>query len=165
MAQITGGCSCGHVRYRFRREPMIVHCCHCSWCQRETGSAFVLNALIETSEIDLEGGKPDYVLTPSSSGRGQPIARCPKCQVALWSHYSLGEVASFVRVGTMDEPDFCPPDVHIFTSSKQAWVILPEGAKAYPDFYDDPSTVWRPEARERWQACIALARSKAAPMA
>ncbi|HEX4104972.1 MAG TPA: GFA family protein [Rhizomicrobium sp.] len=144
---MEGGCTCKAIRYRLEDKPMIVHCCHCSWCQRETGSAFVINAVIETGRVSLLSGQPELVLTPSASGRGQKIMRCPTCWVALWSHYSQDAMA-FVRVGTLDDPNWAPPDVHIFTSTKQDWVVLPEGAKAYPEFYQF-ADVWSPESRER----------------
>lgn len=133
---------------------MIVHCCHCSWCQRETGSAFVINAVVETAALEMIG-EAELVVTPSASGAGQEIARCPSCRVALWSHYpSAGRKAAFLRVGAMAEPDACPPDVHIFTSTKQDWVVLPAGAPAYAGFYD-PGELWSPELRERWGAMMA----------
>ena len=147
---MEGGCTCKEVRYRLEDKPMIVHCCHCSWCQRETGSAFVINAVIESSRLTLLSGQPELVLTPSASGKGQKIMRCPTCKVAVWSHYSLDAMA-FVRVGTMDDPNWAPPDVHIFTSTKQDWVVLPEGAKDYPEFYEY-ADVWSPESRARFKA-------------
>ena len=151
---IAGRCTCGAVSYRLTRTPMIIHCCHCSWCQRETGSAFVLNAVVERSALEVEG-EAELVMTPSASGSGQEIARCPRCRVALWSHYpSAGRRAAFVRVGTMADPDACPPDVHIYTSTKQAWVVLPEGARAFAGFYD-PAQVWTPAMRARWAAMMA----------
>lgn len=150
---MEGGCSCGEVRYRLVSEPMIVHCCHCSWCQRETGSAFVLNAVIERDRIELLAGEPELVMTPSASGKGQEIARCPTCRVAVWSHYAgAGRRGAFVRCGTLDDRAAVVPDVHIFTGSKLPWLDLPAGAVAYHDFYPDPGTVWRPEARARWAA-------------
>jgi hypothetical protein len=139
-----GGCTCRAVRYRMTSAPMVVHCCHCRWCQRETGAAFALNALIESERLHLLQGEVELVDTPSASGAGQLIARCPKCKVALWSHYAgAGRKVSFVRVGTLDEPDRLPPDIHIFTASKQPWVVLPEGADAVPGYY---------EASEHWRA-------------
>jgi hypothetical protein len=131
-----GGCTCRTVRYAMTSAPLIVHCCHCRWCQRETGTAFALNAVIEAERVQLLAAAPELVPTPSNSGKGQKIARCPRCRVALWSHYSgAGDKASFVRVGTLDEPDLLPPDVHIFTESKQPWVMLPAGARAFAQFY------------------------------
>jgi hypothetical protein len=150
-----GGCTCRAVRYRLTDAPLIVHCCHCLWCQRETGSAFVLNALIESARVSLQAGSPEFVLTPSNSGKGQRIARCPRCWVAIWSHYAgPGEAISFVRVGTLDEPGRLPPDVHIFTESKQPWVLLPAGARVFPQYYERRQ-VWSAASLARREALIA----------
>jgi hypothetical protein len=148
---LEGGCGCGQVRYRMEEAPLIVHCCHCRWCQRESGAAFALNAVVETAQVTPLAGAVEMIDTPSASGRGQQIARCPQCKVALWSHYPGGGPAmAFVRVGTLDEPDHCPPDIHIYTASKQHWVVLPAGATAMPEFYDLPA-VWPAASRERLQ--------------
>ena len=147
-----GGCSCRAVRYRMTRAPMIVHGCHCSWCQRETGSAFATNAVIEADRVVLLQGDVEVVLTPSASGKGQKITRCPKCRVALWSNYSgAGEAMRFVRVGTLDEPGRWPPDIHIFTSTKLTWVVLPAGVPAFPEFYK-AQDLWPTASLERWKA-------------
>ena len=144
-----GGCTCRQVRYRMTSTPLFVHCCHCRWCQRETGTAFALNAMIEADRVELLAGAPEMVLTPSESGRGQKIWRCPNCRIAVWSNYAgAGDAVRFVRVGTLDQPDALPPDIHIFTQSKQPWVILPEGVPAAPEFYDLPKT-WPKESLER----------------
>jgi len=150
----AGGCTCRAVRYLLSDRPLIVHCCHCRWCQRETGTAFALNALIESSRLQLSDGRPELVAIPSNSGKGQIIARCPVCRVAVWSHYAgLGNLVSFVRVGTLDEPDRFPPDVHIYTQSKQPWVILPAGARAFREYYSR-GDVWSPESLARRQALL-----------
>lgn len=140
LTPLEGGCTCRQVRYRLTSRPLFVHCCHCRWCQRESGSAFALNAMIETDRVQLTAGQPEMVHTPSASGKGQQVARCPTCRVAVWSHYAgSGPVMAFVRVGTLDAPDTCPPDVHIFTASKQPWVVLPPGTPAVAEFYDRDS--------------------------
>jgi hypothetical protein len=147
-----GGCSCRHVRYRMTGKPLFVHCCHCRWCQRETGGAFVLNAMIEAERVELLEGEVKIIDTPSHSGRGQRVARCPKCFVALWSHYGgAGEAISFVRVGTLDNPDSQPPDVHIFTSTKQPWVQLPAGVPVFAQFYQ-PAEQWPKDSLNRYAA-------------
>ncbi|MEI7870700.1 MAG: GFA family protein [Alphaproteobacteria bacterium] len=144
-----GGCTCRQVRYRLTSKPMFVHCCHCRWCQRETGTAFALNAMIEADRVETLAGDVEVVDTPSNSGRGQRISRCPRCRIAVWSNYSgAGDAVRFVRVGTLDEPDRLPPDVHIFTMSKQPWVVLPAGTPAVPEFYDRKTT-WPAESLER----------------
>ena len=149
-----GGCTCGHVRYRMTGAPLFVHCCHCRWCQRETGSAFALNALIEAARVELLAGAVDLVDTPSCSGRGQAIARCPQCRLALWSHYGGRAQLSFVRVGTLDAPDRFPPDIHIFTSTKQPWVTLGDGVPAVPEYYSSAEH-WPPESLARRRALFA----------
>jgi len=148
-----GGCACGHVRYRVESEPLIVHCCHCSWCQRQNGSAFAVNALVEADRVHLLEGDVVDVTVPSPSGKGQKISRCPKCQVAVWSYYlvmfgGIGELIRFIRVGTLDDPGKMPPDVHIHTSSKQAWVTLPPDVRAFKKYYDIEE-VWSQESFER----------------
>ncbi|MCA1898983.1 GFA family protein [Shewanella putrefaciens] len=132
-----GGCTCQFIRYRIDTAPLFVHCCHCRWCQRETGASFALNAMIETDRVHLICGELDIIDTPSASGMGQKICRCPKCHVAVWSHYAgSGPILSFLRVGTLDNPDILPPDIHIFTSSKQPWVIIPENIPSVSEYYD-----------------------------
>jgi hypothetical protein len=134
---LEGGCDCGLIRYRMETAPLIVHCCHCRWCQRETGTAFALNAVIEAERVVHLQSQPEVIDTPSGSGRGQRIARCPTCRVALWSNYSgAGPILRFVRVGTLDTPDVLAPDIHIYTASKQPWVALPPGVPAVPEFYE-----------------------------
>ena len=121
-------------------------------------AAHALNALYEADRVVHTAGEPEIVVTPSASGKGQKIARCPTCRVAVWSNYpQAGHSVRFVRVGTMDNPDLCPPDIHIFTSSKQPWVTLAPNAKAVPKFYDF-DTVWPVESRERLRAMRAKAK-------
>jgi hypothetical protein len=144
-----GGCDCRFVRYRMTDRPLFVHCCHCRWCQRESGASFALNAMIEAKRVEVLAGEPELVPTPSESGKGQKIWRCPRCRIALWSNYAgAGDVVRFVRVGTLDDPDPFPPDIHIFTASKQPWVVLPPGTPAVPEYYDRKQ-YWPPESLAR----------------
>ncbi|MEH2588490.1 GFA family protein [Bradyrhizobium sp. AZCC 1721] len=157
---MEGGCTCRHIRYRLNGRPMIVHACHCTWCQRETGTVHALNAMYEADRVEHIAAEPEIIDTPSASGKGQRIARCPVCKVAVWSNYpGSGPAIRFVRVGTMDDPTQCPPDVHIFTSTKQPWVTLPSGAKAFAEFYDI-NEVWSDEAKERRRALRERAAAK-----
>lgn len=148
-----GGCACGAVRYRLASAPMFVHCCHCRDCQRQTGSAFVLNALIETGRIALLAGEPYPVQVPTDSGRPHRIFRCPTCQTALWSEYGGIATLRFVRVGTLDDPASMPPDVHIYIRSKLPWVALPEGVPAFPAYYDSKK-LWPAASLERRRAIL-----------
>lgn len=151
-----GGCDCRAVRYRMETPPLFVHCCHCRWCQRESGASFALNAMIEADRVTELGQPPALVDTPSESGSGQFIARCPNCKVAVWSHYaSAGPLVKFIRVGTLDNPDLLPPDIHIFTASKQPWVALPEGVPAVAQYYERED-YWPPESLARRQVLLPL---------
>jgi len=156
---LEGGCDCKRIRYRMETAPLIVHCCHCRWCQRETGTAFALNAMIEAERLIDLNGEPEVIETPSSSGRGQKIARCPDCRIAVWSNYAgAGPILRFVRVGTLDTPDVLQPDIHIFTSSKQAWVVLPQDVPAVPEYYEI-ERYWSPESLARREAFLPRLRA------
>ena len=146
---LEGRCTCGHVTYRVTAPPLFVHCCHCTWCQRESGSAFAVNALVESSCVEALSGHPEMTEIPSQSGKGQKMVRCPRCRVTLWSHYAgAGEALSFIRVGTLEEAGRVPPDIHIYTSSKQDWVILPEDVPSSTGYYSARET-WPAESLER----------------
>ena len=155
MAPIEGGCACGEVRYRLTSDPMFVHCCHCTWCQRESGAAFALNAMIERDRLELLKGESVCVPTPTVSGAPQKFYRCPTCQTALWSHYAMatGDQIAFVRVGTLDTPEVAGPDVHIFTSTKQPWVTLSGDVPVFAEYYDREE-VWPAESLARFNALL-----------
>jgi hypothetical protein len=148
---LEGGCACGALRYRLASRPMFVHCCHCRDCQRQTGSAFVINALIETDRVERLSNKTEGVAVPTESGQPHAIHRCPACKIALWSHYGGVERLSFVRVGTLDEPSALPPNVHIYTRSKLPWVALPPDVPAFDAYYDSKK-LWPADSLERRKA-------------
>lgn len=138
-----GGCTCGEVRYKVHDSPLIVHACHCRWCQRQTGGPHVINALYEKDMVEVTQGSVVETTVPSPSGEGQTIARCPKCHNAIWSNYlvtGLGNHIRFLRAGTLDNPDLMPPDVHIFTSTKLPWYELPKEQMAVDEFYETEKT-------------------------
>jgi hypothetical protein len=152
---LDGGCTCRALRYRMTAKPLFVHCCHCTWCQRETGSAFALNAMIEAERVVLLSGEIDVVHTPSNSGKGQKITRCPQCRIAVWSNYSgAGDAIRFVRVGTLDQAFRLPPDIHIYTSTKQPWLMLSSGVPVMAEYYDR-NVHWPQESLERRAALLA----------
>ncbi len=152
---IEGGCTCGAVRYRLTAAPMYVHCCHCTWCQRETGAAFALNAIVEAPCVELLSGSLEATGLPSASGNGQVLQRCDNCRVVVWSHYAgAGDKVNFVRVGTMDDPSLAPPDIHIYTSTKQPWVTLNDGAPVVEEYYRR-SDYWPADSVARYKAACA----------
>lgn len=149
---IEGGCTCGHVRYQVTSEPLIVHGCHCRGCQQNSGSAFAINALYEADRVTLLSGEVEEITVPTPSGTGQDIARCVKCKVAVWSNYNMGgalrKLVRFIRVGTLDDPDQFPPDIHIYVASKQPWVILPKTDQRVDEIYTF-NEVWSLNSMER----------------
>jgi hypothetical protein len=147
---LDGGCACGAVRYRLTSEPLFVHCCHCLNCQRQTGSGFVVNVLIEADRVELLAGEPQPVAVPRSGGKKQRIWRCPTCQVAVYSQYTSPRVR-FVRAGTLDDPSAVAPDVHIYTRSKLPWIALPESVPAFRTYYDTKK-LWPAASLERLEA-------------
>ena len=150
---LTGGCACGAVRYRMAGPPMFVHCCHCHECQRQTGSAFVINALIEADRVEASGARPRVVPVPTGSGRPHDVHRCKACGTAVWSDYGRRGVMLFLRVGTLDAPAALPPDVHIYTASKLPWVTLPGDVPAFEAYYD-MEELWPPESLARRRAIL-----------
>jgi hypothetical protein len=150
---MEGGCSCGAVRYRLTSEPLFVHCCHCLNCQRQTGSAFVINLLIEADRVELLAGDPQPVDVPRDDGSVQRIYRCPTCWIAVYSEYGRPQVR-FVRAGTLDDPGRITPDVHIYTRSKVGWITLPASVPAFDAYYDS-KTLWPAASLERLGAVFA----------
>ena len=148
-----GGCACGAVRYRLASAPMFVHCCHCRDCQRQTGSAFVLNALIEADRVIVRTGAPVGVEVPTDSGKPHLIHRCPICETALWSEYGGRSTIRFIRIGTLDDPAALPPDVHIYTRSKLPWVDLPSDVPAFEAYYDSRK-LWPAASLDRRRALV-----------
>jgi hypothetical protein len=146
-----GGCACGAVRYRLTSDPLFVHCCHCLNCQRQTGSAFAINLLIEADRVELLSGEPHRVDVPRGSKK-QKIWRCPDCEVALFSQYTSPRLR-FVRGGTLDDPASVEPDVHIYTRSKLPWVELPEPTPAFRTYYDTEK-LWPAASLERLQLAL-----------
>ena len=152
-----GRCACGSVEFTLADAPFAVHACHCSYCQRETGGAFAVNALTESDAVVVEQGTTEIIDTPSASGNGQKIIRCADCHSPLWSHYfPFGEGTRFVRVGALEEPDQFPPDAHIYCSAKPKWLTLPKAEKAFPTLYplDDVSGIFGAARAARWWKAV-----------
>lgn len=158
---LDGGCACGALRYRLHAAPMFVHCCHCTRCQRETGGPFAHHAMVEFTQMTTLAGEPEFVSVPTDSGGRHWVARCPACRTAVWNeHGSRKAVTRYLRVGTLDTPDACPPQAHIFVRSKQSWLVLPPGVPAFPTYYDAART-WPAESLARHASATAAKRALA----
>lgn len=151
MEKLEGGCSCGAVRYRLERAPMFVNCCHCRDCQRQSGAAFAVNAVIEADQVVLLSSEPQPVAVPTESGRPHQIFRCPKCQSPVWSEYNGNARARFIRVCSLDKPNSVSPNAHIYVRSKLPWISLPADVPAFEAFYD-PVTTWPADSLKRGKA-------------
>jgi len=151
---LEGGCACGAVRYRLASPPMFVNCCHCRDCQRQTGSAFVINAIIEADRVIVSGETPVVQHLETPSGRGQDVHQCPRCHHALWSVYGGRTVLRFVRAGTLDDPTALAPDAHIFVKSKLPWVVLPASQPQF-DVYYEMDTQWPADSLVRRNNALA----------
>ena len=152
---LSGGCACGAVRFSLKAAPIIVHCCHCNNCQRQNGTAFAVNAVIETAHIEFAGAIE--VVPVPREGQPHDIHRCASCKVAVWSDYGRRPGLRFVKVGALDDAEALVPDVHIFTRGKLDWVKLPEGVPAFEEFYPH-KTFWTPEQSARWRAASTPSR-------
>lgn len=151
-----GGCACGQVRFRLEREPLFVHACHCTRCQRETGGPFAHHAMIEFSAFTVTAGEAEFVKVPTDSGNTHWVARCPACRTAMWNEHGARQsaVTRYVRVGTLDEPDRLPPRAHIYVRSRQPWLELGT-IPAFKTYYDAAQT-WPAESLARYAAAKAL---------
>ena len=151
---MDGGCLCGEVRYRVNAKPYFVHCCHCRDCQRLSGAAFAINAMVEAKHVELLQGKTETIRVPSPSGIGQLVVRCHTCKTAVWSHYGPAqEKICFMRAGTLDDPNQIEPDIHIYTRSKLPWVKLPDDKPAVEEFYRYED-LWPAESLARRKAVL-----------
>jgi hypothetical protein len=164
FAPAEGGCACGALRYRIEREPLFVHACHCTRCQRETGGPFAHHAMVEWTAMTLRAGAPEFVAVPTDSGTRHWVARCPQCRTCVWNEWgSRRAVTRYVRVGTLDEPARFPPRAHIFARSRQPWLVLDERPGAAPvfDTWYDPAALWPAASRARHAAAGAAAKAAA----
>jgi hypothetical protein len=155
MSASQGRCSCGAVTYALAAAPLFVHACHCRDCQRHTGSAFVINAMVLSADLQVITGEIAPWPAPAAKGAKHFIHRCAQCQSAVWSSYGGKKTAMvYLRVATLDRPEELPPSAHIFTRSKLPWVDLPKNVPAYKTWYDREKT-WPPESLARRKAAAA----------
>lgn len=158
----TGGCACGQIRYELYNHPMIVHCCHCTDCKRLTGSAFVLNAWTEETNLKITQGEEKIQVAELCGGSGKPhnVCFCPNCSTTLYSRYRP-PMCVYVRIGTLDQPTSLKPDVHIWTRSKPDWLDLSSvGVPVYKEYYNNMADVWAPSSLKRFQMLMEEAKRR-----
>ena len=126
----TGGCLCGAIRYEITQPPLVTYTCHCTVCQRLTGSAFS-SALVVPAEACRFRGRA-AVLPAHRRQRpcGDPVGLCGVRHLALQRREArTAPPGTFVavRAGTLDDTSWLRPTAHFWTRSAQPWVTLPEG--------------------------------------
>ncbi|KAH3906435.1 hypothetical protein HBH56_203930 [Parastagonospora nodorum] len=151
-----GSCPCTHISYTLTSTPLIVHACHCTHCQHESGSAFALNALYEPDRVIVQDGKEADILrtnVPSEKG-GQTMHRCPKCYTVLWSTYAAGrDLLKVVRVGTIDGGvGKLRPDAHLFVGKEKGWMNL-DGERVF-ETVGKKENYWSGESLERFRIVV-----------
>lgn len=149
--KLSGGCMCGNVRYEIKDGPLFVHACHCTDCQRLSGSAFVVLLGVAKADFEVKGNL-STVTNPTPSGAGYDASLCTNCATIIWSKYHFVDLPLIaVRGGTLDDATLAPPAYHIFTKSKQPWFELPTGVKAFEGWLE-PSEAWSPSTLQKLDA-------------
>lgn len=156
---LTGGCACGAVRYEIDAVPIFVNNCHCTLCQRQTGSTSVVNMFVEGDKLHQLSGETIRHVVKAGSGGDHVIVRCAACGTAMWSFYPrMGELGAGVRAGTLDDPAAVRPDAAIFVADRMPWVTLPEGIPQFETTYN-PAELLPPERFQRLAALIERAKA------
>lgn len=129
---LTGGCSCDAVRYRIDGPVRTLYACHCSLCQRQSGSAFGLSLIVAAQDLVATGP-----LAHVTTARGGDTQRhfCSLCGTRLW-HQSPDDGLVSIKAGTLDQRAWLDPVAHIWTESRQPWTVLPPDV---PTFAQQPS--------------------------
>ena len=151
-APYHGGCLCDLIRYRLTDEPLTLYVCHCTDCQRRTGSAFALSMVVLKSALELLQGDPrTYAVT--SDGLQRRGKFCAECSTRLWGEPVKFPQVVVVQPGTLDDTTWLHPIGHIWTRSAQPWVSIPKDTVNFEGQPDDPMVLinaWRDRAtRER----------------
>ena len=131
MSKIAGGCQCGATRYEVAVPPKQVLACHCTDCQKQSGSAFGLVMVVDEQAFELTEGEVRKFVSMSAAGREKTGAFCPECGSRIYHVIAWRPGMLSVRAGTLDDTSWLEPEVHLWTASKQPWVHIPEGAKVY----------------------------------
>ncbi len=124
---IEGGCLCGACRYRTGAAPLNVRVCHCRRCQKATGAAFYARVMVPLVGLTI-AGPVGWLHADSGIRRGF----CTRCGTTLFSERQSADTIG-LSMGSLDRPELFAPTEHIWTSSKQAWLVLDDGRPQYPE--------------------------------
>lgn len=120
---ITGGCHCGYVTYEAELDPQRVAICHCTDCQKLTGSPFRVTAVVSESDLKLKGSPPKQYRKTAESGRGRLQYFCPECGSQLFVN-GEGEASKIwgIRWGSIDQRMELKPQRQVWCRSSPAWL-------------------------------------------
>jgi hypothetical protein len=140
MARHEGGCVCGAVRYVTRGDPLRVTVCHCTWCQRRTGTAFSVEPVFNDDQVEVRGGpRTRYRHVSDESGRWLELEFCPTCGTNIGLTLQWRPGVTIIDAGTFDDPSWIRSDHHrfrhIFLRSARDWSIVPRNAEKYQAHY------------------------------
>lgn len=152
--RVTGSCFCGAVRYQLLTPPLFCYACHCSDCQKATGSVFACFTTIEAEHlVSIGATTPHLTRRVRPSGLVRVAASCPQCGTILWAGGDKDPVTTDVRTGTLDHPELMEPDLHAYIESKIPWIELPAGARTCKGAYDF-RTAWPKSSLKRFDAAV-----------
>jgi len=130
-APYTGRCFCGSAQYRVAEEPLVVYACHCTDCQKRSGSAFGLSMWVRRGALEITRGEARADAPLTADGRPRPGRVCPLCSTRLWSEPPHRPGLAVLRPGTLDDTSWIRPMAHLWTRSAQRWFTFPEGVPRY----------------------------------
>jgi hypothetical protein len=131
MPKISGGCLCGAVRYECSAEPMATVICHCTHCQKVSGSAFSVNVVAPERSLTWQGQSPGSYADTGASGKSLSRKFCRNCGSSLATQSEALPGAMIIKAGTLDDKSWLKPNCHIWTDSAQPWVRIDPDAKTF----------------------------------
>lgn len=128
---LRGACQCRAVRYEISQEPLTIYACHCTDCQRQSGSAFSLSMIVPREAVTIVAGQPKEWIRRTESGRLVSCLLCGDCGSRLYHNPKTNEAITIVKSGTLDESRGLDPVGHIWTRSAQSWFPIPTDSIRY----------------------------------
>jgi hypothetical protein len=146
---LLGGCPCGAIRYELTAMPLALYACHCTECQKRSGSAFALNMPVETKHYRIIKGEPKGWRSTSPSGGTTTSRFCGDCGGRIHGERDARPEVNVLRAGTLDDTTWLQPVAHMFMRSAQPWETISGDATCYETGPDDFTAVFK-----AWQALI-----------
>ena len=127
-----GRCLCGAVEYSLGEDPLTLYACHCTDCQRQTGSSFALSMIVRREALEVVRGQPDQYSVEVADGRIKQAHFCSRCSTRLWGPASVAGLV-VLEPGTLDDTSWLRPIGHIWTRSAQPWIVIPDNELSFSE--------------------------------